>query len=199
VRLLPFLFVLYITNYLDRTSVAYAAIGMSRDLGFSDRVFGMGAGIFFISLRGFADSRRSARRVLECAPHDFNDDDRVGIADGAHSAGAHTGSALSRPLRVRRGGGRIFSGSDRLPESLVCPCGSRQGHEQLHGGDSVVIRYRLPIAGWILGHTWSAIEGWRWLFVLEDCQPFYWRYCVFLSHGLAWRSNLAHYRDQAMD
>jgi sugar phosphate permease len=35
-RLLPFLFVLYITNYLDRTSLAYAAIGMKRDLGFSD-------------------------------------------------------------------------------------------------------------------------------------------------------------------
>jgi len=31
-RLLPFLFVLYIINYLDRTSVAYAAIGMSRTL-----------------------------------------------------------------------------------------------------------------------------------------------------------------------
>src|SRR5450631_386399 len=48
-RLLPVLFILYITNYLDRTSVAYAAIGMSRDLGFSDRVFGLGAGIFFVS------------------------------------------------------------------------------------------------------------------------------------------------------
>ena len=48
-RLLPFLFVLYIVNYLDRTSVAYAAIGMSRDLGFSDRVFGLGIGVFFIS------------------------------------------------------------------------------------------------------------------------------------------------------
>jgi hypothetical protein len=42
-RLLPFLFIPYITNYLDRTSVAYAAIGMSRDLGFGDRVFGLGA------------------------------------------------------------------------------------------------------------------------------------------------------------
>ena len=49
VRLLPFVFLLYITNYLDRTSVAYAAIGMARDLGFNDRVFGMGIGIFFVS------------------------------------------------------------------------------------------------------------------------------------------------------
>ena len=43
-RLLPFLFVLYIANYLDRTSVAYAAIGMARDLGFNDHVLGMGIG-----------------------------------------------------------------------------------------------------------------------------------------------------------
>ena len=48
-RLLPFLFVLYIANYLDRTSVAYAAIGMARNLGFDDRVFGMGIGIFFFT------------------------------------------------------------------------------------------------------------------------------------------------------
>src|SRR4051794_10386884 len=44
-RLLPFVFLLYVTNYLDRTSVAYAAIGMARDLGFDDRVFGLGIGI----------------------------------------------------------------------------------------------------------------------------------------------------------
>ena len=49
VRLLPFLFLLYIINYLDRTSVAYAAIGMARDLGFDDRVFGLGVGVFFVS------------------------------------------------------------------------------------------------------------------------------------------------------
>ena len=48
-RLLPFLFLLYIANYLDRTSVAYAALRMTGDLGFSDRVFGLGAGIFFLS------------------------------------------------------------------------------------------------------------------------------------------------------
>src|SRR5215470_10635770 len=49
VRLLPFVFLLYIINYLDRTSVAYAALGMSRDLGFNDRVLGLGIGIFFLS------------------------------------------------------------------------------------------------------------------------------------------------------
>src|ERR1039457_4549716 len=48
-RLLPFLFLLYIVNYVDRTNLAYAALGMSRELGLSDEVFGLGAGIFFVT------------------------------------------------------------------------------------------------------------------------------------------------------
>src|SRR5256885_14463568 len=47
-RLLPFLFILYIINYLDRVNLAYAALTMSKELGFSDEVFGTGAGIFFL-------------------------------------------------------------------------------------------------------------------------------------------------------
>src|SRR5437762_6893188 len=47
-RLLPFLFLLYVANYLDRTNIAYATLGMKRDLGLSDSVFGTASGIFFI-------------------------------------------------------------------------------------------------------------------------------------------------------
>src|SRR5437660_8902092 len=47
-RLLPFLLLLYIVAFMDRVNVAYATLEMSHDLGFSDRVFGFGAGIFFI-------------------------------------------------------------------------------------------------------------------------------------------------------
>lgn len=47
-RLLPFLWLLYVIAFLDRVNVAYAALEMSHDLGFSDRVFGLGVGIFFI-------------------------------------------------------------------------------------------------------------------------------------------------------
>ena len=47
-RLMPFLFVLYIFNYLNRVNVGYAALQMRADLGFSNTVFGTGAGIFFI-------------------------------------------------------------------------------------------------------------------------------------------------------
>jgi ACS family tartrate transporter-like MFS transporter len=46
-RLLPFLFVLYIVAYLDRINVGFAALQMKGQLGFSDEVYGLGAGIFF--------------------------------------------------------------------------------------------------------------------------------------------------------
>src|SRR5258708_31034032 len=46
-RLLPFLFVLYIVAYLDRINVGFAALQMKGQLGFSDKVYGLGAGIFF--------------------------------------------------------------------------------------------------------------------------------------------------------
>ena len=47
-RLLPFLFVLYFIAYLDRVNVGFAGLEMSHNLGFTDRVFGLGAGIFFV-------------------------------------------------------------------------------------------------------------------------------------------------------
>ena len=47
-RLVPFLFVLYVLNYIDRVNISFAALQMTGDLHFSNAVFGFGAGIFFI-------------------------------------------------------------------------------------------------------------------------------------------------------
>lgn len=47
-RLVPFLFLCYIVAYLDRVNVGFAKLQMQRDLGFSDTVYGFGAGIFFL-------------------------------------------------------------------------------------------------------------------------------------------------------
>ncbi len=46
-HLLPFLFLLYIIAFLDRINVSFAGLDMTRELGFSDTVFGLGSGIFF--------------------------------------------------------------------------------------------------------------------------------------------------------
>src|SRR6267378_3861082 len=47
-RLLPFLFLLYVIAFLDRMNVGAAALQMPGDLGFNDRVVGLGAGMFFL-------------------------------------------------------------------------------------------------------------------------------------------------------
>src|ERR671911_674681 len=47
-HLIPFLFLLYILNFLDRVNVGFAALEMNRDLGFGPAVYGLGAGIFFL-------------------------------------------------------------------------------------------------------------------------------------------------------
>ncbi len=47
-RLLPFMLLLYVAAYLDRINVSFAGLQMNRDLGFSDAVFGLGAGMFFV-------------------------------------------------------------------------------------------------------------------------------------------------------
>ena len=47
-RLLPLLFCCYLCAYLDRVNVGFAKLQMLDQLGFSETVYGFGAGIFFL-------------------------------------------------------------------------------------------------------------------------------------------------------
>ena len=47
-RLMPFLFVCYLFAQVDRMNIAFAKLDMLDDLGFSEAVYGLGAGVFFI-------------------------------------------------------------------------------------------------------------------------------------------------------
>jgi sugar phosphate permease len=47
-RLIPYLFGLYVVSYLDRINISFAQLQMKSALGFSDTVYGLGAGIFFL-------------------------------------------------------------------------------------------------------------------------------------------------------
>ena len=47
-RIVPFLMLCYVVAYLDRVNVGFAKLQMGQDLGFSETVFGLGAGVFFI-------------------------------------------------------------------------------------------------------------------------------------------------------
>ena len=69
-RLLPFLFLIYVLNFVDRSNISLAALQMNRDLSFSSSAFGFGAGIFFLGYAAFevpsnyALSRVGARRWI---------------------------------------------------------------------------------------------------------------------------------------
>ena len=52
-RLIPFIFICYLFNYLDRVNVGFAKLQMLDALKFSETVYGLGAGIFFIGYVSF--------------------------------------------------------------------------------------------------------------------------------------------------
>jgi len=47
-RLVPFLCLIYVVAFIDRINIGFAALTMSKDLGLTPAMFGLGAGIFFI-------------------------------------------------------------------------------------------------------------------------------------------------------
>lgn len=166
-RLLPFLFALYIANYLDRTSVAYAAIGMARELGFSDRVFGLGAGVFFISYvalqipGALLVERWSARRVISLTM----------IAWGSMTA---LTALVHTPFELYAA--RFLLGAAEagfFPGVIVYLShwfiSEDRGKATSNFMSAIPLSFVIasPIAGLILGHSWLSFAGWRWLFIME--------------------------------
>ena len=166
-RLLPFLFVLYIINYLDRTSVAYAAIGMARDLGFNDHVLGMGIGIFFVSYvtlqipGALMVERWSARGMISVTMI-------VWGSLTALTALVHTPIQLylARFLLGAAEAGFFPGVIVYLSHWFI-----QEDRAKATGNFMAAIPLSLiigsPVAGWILGHNWFMVQGWRWLFFLE--------------------------------
>ncbi len=166
-RLLPFLFILYIANYVDRTNLGFAAIGMARDLGFSDRVFGLGAGIFFASYMALQVpgallvERWSARRVISGCM----------IAWGLLTV--LTG-LVQTPWQLYAA--RLVLGAAEasfFPGVIVYLSHWFQTTDRAKATSNFMAAIPIsfvigsPIAGWIMSHHWLGVSGWRWLFVAE--------------------------------
>jgi sugar phosphate permease len=47
-RLMPFLMLVYVVSFIDRANIGFAKLGFTGDLGFSEAVYGTGAGIFYV-------------------------------------------------------------------------------------------------------------------------------------------------------
>jgi ACS family tartrate transporter-like MFS transporter len=167
IRLLPFLFVLYVVNYIDRTNLAYAALGMSRTLGFSDRVFGLGAGIFFVSYLALQIpgarmvERFGARHVLSSCM----------LAWGSLTvltAMVHTPVQLylARFLLGAAEAG-FFPGVIVYLSYWFIREDRAKATSNFMSAIPLSSMLGSPLAGWILGRMWLGVDGWRWLFVVE--------------------------------
>ena len=166
-RLLPFLWFLYVIAFLDRVNVAYAALEMSHDLAFSDRVFGFGAGIFFVGYvlleipGALIVERWSARRwiarimiswgimtAMVGLVHTSREFYAARFLLGAAEAGFFPGIIvyLTHWFRQEDRAKAIATFMTAIPLSNI---------------------FGSPIAGLILRLHWFGLQGWRWLFILE--------------------------------
>lgn len=166
-RLLPFLFLLYIIAFLDRMNVSAAALQMPHDLGFNDKVVGLGAGMFFIGYMvleipgALIAERWSARRWIA----------RIMISWGiitALMAFIHTAREFY-VVRFLVGAAEAgffpavivyvshwFRYQDRAKAIAV-----------FYAANPLSYVIGSPLAGVLLGISWLGLRGWRWLFILE--------------------------------
>jgi MFS family permease len=172
-RLLPFLFVLYVFSYLDRTNVSIAALQMNDELRFSSSVFGLGAGLFsagyalFEIPSNFILSRVGARRwigriavswgILATAMLFIRTPAQfyavrflLGIAEAGLFPGVIYYIAQWYPVGYRARAAAVFTVAIPLSQVL--------------GG---------AVGGWLLGLSGTAhLSGWQWLFLIEGVPSF---------------------------
>ncbi len=168
-RIIPFLFICYVFAYLDRVNIGFAALQMKQDLSFSDAVYGLGAGIFFIGYFLFEvpsnlllekiGARKTLMRimivwgVISASFASITTPTQFYVARfllGAFEAGFFPGIVLYLtywfPPMMR---GKIIT----VFMSAIAVSG-------VIGG---------PLSGWIMtnmGST-SGLAGWQWLFIIE--------------------------------
>lgn len=75
-HIVPLLFVSYVVAFLDRINIGFAQLQMKQDLGFTDAIYGLGAGIFFVGyvlfevpsnlLLAKIGARRTFSRIMLC-------------------------------------------------------------------------------------------------------------------------------------
>jgi MFS family permease len=167
-RLIPLLALAYFFNYLDRTSVGFAALTMNKDLGLTATQFGWGAGIMFFGYcicelpSNLAMYRFGARRWMARIMITWG----LAAAATALATGPNSFYLIRSILGIAEAGffpGVIFFLSTWFPVqyrtrvltwfTLAVPLSS------LIGGP--VSTGLLQIDGWL------GLKGWQWMFIIE--------------------------------
>ncbi|MEK5057445.1 MFS transporter [Paenibacillus shunpengii] len=166
-RLIPFLFLCFTISILDRVNIGFAALRMNEDLGFSDAVYGFGAGIFFVGyflleVPGSAMMTKiGARRWIS----------RIMISWGLI---AIIMAFVQTPVQFYIV--RFLLG---VAEASFYPCmvhylsGFYQSkhHAKAIAGFMIAIpaanAIGSPLSTFLLQIDWLGLSGWQWLFILE--------------------------------
>jgi len=168
-RLIPFLLFCYILSYLDRVNIGFAKLQMLGDLGWSDAVYGMGAGVFFLGYFFFEVPSNiimhkvGARRWIA----------RIMISWGVLSAAmmfvesATSFYVLRFLLGLAEAGffpGIIYYLTRWYPAD-------RRGRATSLFLTAIALAGVIggPLSGWILRDTngLAGLAGWQWMFVAE--------------------------------
>lgn len=168
-RLIPLLFLCYIAAYLDRVNVGFAKLEMAQDLGLSDTVYGLGAGIFFLGYFLFeVPSNLILQRVgarLWIA--------RIMIVWGVVSAATmlvrgETSFYLMRFLLGLAEAG-FFPGVILYLTQWFPPAHRARMTAFFMTAVAAAGIIGGPVSGWILGHLSGVAgwAGWQWLYLLE--------------------------------
>jgi len=168
-RLIPFLFICYVFAYLDRVNVGFAKLQMLDELKFSETIYGLGAGVFFLGYFMFEVPsnvilhRVGARRWIA----------RIMITWGILSACmvfVQT-PAMFYTIRFFLGLAEagFFPGIILYLTYWFPP--SRRGKitAMFMTGIPMAGVIGGPLSGWIMAttHGWHGYSAWQWLFFLE--------------------------------
>lgn len=166
-RLLPFLGLLYIVAFLDRVNVGFAALSMNKDLGFSNAIYGFGAGIFFI---GYFLMEVPGNLIMAKVGA------RLWIARILITWGIISGLTawVSTPmqfyvLRFLLG----VAEASFFPGIIYYLSTWSRSRDQAKSVAFFMMSLPVcnmlaaPLSAYLLGITWLGWTGWKWLFILE--------------------------------
>ncbi|NTJ67905.1 MFS transporter [Agrobacterium rhizogenes] len=167
-RILPFLMLLYLVAYIDRSNISVAALGMNEELGLTSQMYGLAAGIFFATYIVFEIpsnmllARFGARRWIA----------RIMISWGIIAAGM---AFISNAYQLY--GMRLLLGAAEAgftPGIIFYLAKWYPSRDRANAmsffyiGAALASVIGLPLSGLLLNaHGVLCLSGWRWVFLIE--------------------------------
>ncbi|HAT24595.1 MAG TPA: MFS transporter, partial [Pantoea septica] len=172
-RIMPFIMVLYLIAYIDRANISVAALQMNADLAMTAEMYGIAAGIFYVTYIIFEVpsnvllTRVGARRWIA----------RIMVSWGIIAAGMSLVQTPTQLYVMRFLLGAAEAGfTPGIIFYLSCwyPRSDRARAMSLfYIGAALASVIGLPLSGSLLNlHGMLGVEGWRWLFLLEGIPAF---------------------------